>query len=157
MRLTSKIIPIAAISLTLAACGSSGAGAPLSHASGTSGVWRSRPTAIYKIALSGHGETPTGAPHGRGEAIIAFHGPSVVCWRFAHLHGFTNATFAHIQRGAARASGRIVVSSTGPRLHHEGCTTVSRAVSRAIIVAPNHYYVNIDSLRYPAGAVRGQL
>jgi CHRD domain len=94
----------------------------------------------------------------RPQRIIAFHGDSIVCWRFAHLHGFTSATFAHIHSGSQWQSGHIVVTlSTGPRLHHQGCVTVSPALTKAIWSAPSRYYVNIHSTRYPGGAVRGQL
>jgi hypothetical protein len=64
---------------------------------------------------------------------IAIHGSSVVCWRFAHLHGFTNATFAHIHVGAKGKSGNIVVPlSPGPRLHQGGCVPVSATLVKAI-------------------------
>jgi hypothetical protein len=86
---------------------------------------------------------------------IAFHGSSVVCWRFAHLHAFTNATFARIDIGVQGKSGNIVVAlSTGPRLHHQGCVPVSAKLVKTIEDHPRGYYVNIHSTTYPGGAVR---
>ena len=82
----------------------------------------------------------------------------MLCWRFAHLHGFTNATLAHIHIGTKGRSGDVVVAlSTGPRLHHQGCVSISPVLSKRIWSQPSRYYVNIHSTQYPGGAVRGQL
>ncbi len=123
-----------------------------------SGVKSGGPILIYRVKLTGKAEAPPGAPNGVGDAIIAFHGSSVVCWRFAHLHGFTNATFAHIHSGAKGRSGNVVVPlSTAARLHHQGCVTVSSVLVRSIKRSPQDYYLNIHSAQYPSGAVRAQL
>lgn len=108
--------------------------------------------------MTGSAETPRGAPQGTGAAIIAFHGSSGVCWRFAHLHGFADATVAHIHVGKRGHAGKIVVPlSPGARLHHQGCVPVSPAVITAIARDPGGYYVSIQSAKYPSGAVRAQL
>ncbi|HZE05347.1 MAG TPA: CHRD domain-containing protein [Solirubrobacteraceae bacterium] len=118
----------------------------------------SRPTRMYTVRLSGTAETTHGAPGGRGYAIIAFHGPSMVCWRFAHLHGFFDATVAQIHSGTSGKSGRSLLGlGTGPRLHHQGCEPVHAALTRTIWSRPQGYYVTVASTRYPRGAVRAQL
>ena len=109
------------------------------------------------MRLSGTTEFPHGAAHGVGAAIIAFHGASLVCWRFAHLHGFSDATSAHIEIGTRRAKQVVIALSPGPRLHHQGCVPVSPTLSRRIWARPNGYYVSVDSGQYPHGAVRAQL
>ena len=160
-RRSTLLVPVLGVAaLSLAACGSSATVTtkPTSVKGSFASVSASRPTRVYRISLSGGTETPPGAPAGRGVAIIAFHGESIVCWRFAHLHGFTSATFAQIHRGSQGQPAEIVVPlATGPRLHHQGCVTVSPAVTKTIWSTPSRYYVNILSTRYPAGAVRGQL
>ncbi len=90
-----------------------------------------------------------------GAAIIAFHTGSKLCWRFAHLHGFTGAT---VHLGAGGHAGKVVPPlSPGPRLHHHGCVRVSPTLAAAIVGGPSTYYLNIGSAQYPGGAVRGQL
>jgi hypothetical protein len=152
----SKIIVVALVvsALGLAACGSSGAGSSGAASSAASG----RPTAIYRVPLSGRTEPVAGARQGRGDAIVAFHGDSLLCWRFAHLHGFTDAMNGELQAGAPGHAGRVLMTfSAGPRLHHVGCVSVSPALSKAVMKNPSAYYVNVPNARYPAGAVRAQL
>jgi CHRD domain-containing protein len=146
---------LAVLAPSLAACGS---GSSTTSRSGSRTSHLSRPTQIYRVRLSGADETPPAPPHGTGVAIIAFHGSSKVCWRFAHLHGFTNATMAHINAGAKGRSGAIVVGlSTTAHFHHQGCAAISPVLSREIWSKPSQYYVNIRSTLYPGGAVRAQL
>jgi len=155
----SKVVAAVAVLVPgLAGCGGSGSGTGgVTHRAAVPGSG-SRPTEIYRVRLSGATETPPGAAHGVGDAIIAFHGDSLVCWRFAHLHGFTDATSAHVQIGAAGRTGQVVIGlSPGPRLHHQGCVPVSPALSSRIWARPNGYYVNVHSYQYPQGAVRAQL
>ncbi len=142
---------VVATALGLAGCGGSSSG----HA--TASVPGGRPLHIYRAALTGRAERH-GAPHGVGVGIVSIHSASVVCWRFAHLHGFVNATVAHIHTGGRGKSGPIIVAlSTAPRLHHQGCTRAAASVVSAIERNPAGYYVNVHSASYPAGAVRGQL
>lgn len=159
MRSKLLVPSLAVLVLGVAACGSSSSSSvslskTLPAAAKSAGSLR-----IYRVGLTGgKAETPPGAPHGTGAAVIAFHGTSSLCWRFAHLHGFVNATFAHVHIGAKGKSGKIVVPlSTGPALHHQGCVPVSTALAKAIERRPADYYVNIHSAQYPSGAVRAQL
>ena len=148
---------LAVLMLGVAGCGNSSRSTN-SPTPSSSTAKRSRPAQIYRVALTGTAETQLGAPTGTGVAVIAFHGSSTVCWRFAHLHGFTDATLAHIHLGTTRTSGKVVVPlSTGPRLHHQGCIRATATLVKAIEHNPRDYYVNVHSTTYPAGAVRAQL
>lgn len=141
---------LAIVSIAVAGCGSGG--------STTSSSPVSRPLHTYRVKLTGKAEIPVGAVKGTGYAIIAIHRGSAICWRFAHLHGFVNATVAQIHVGLKDRSGNSFLSlSSGPRLHHRGCAQVKTATLAAIERDPSNYYVNVHSQRYPAGAVRGQL
>jgi hypothetical protein len=163
---------MAILALGLAACGSSSKSSgstsgssstpsSTSHTHGKkgrtthSGV-RSR---TYRLKLNGKAEIPSGAPKGTGAAVIALHGNTLkVCFRFAHLKGFTGATYAHIHLGAKGTSGNVVVPlSTGAKFLHKGCVSASASLIKAIEKNPHGYYVNIHSKKYPAGVVRSQL
>jgi hypothetical protein len=148
----AAVLVLAILAVGVWGCGSGSSSASASKHRGHA------PIRTYRLKLSGAAETPRGAPQGRGLAVIAFHGSSKVCWRFAHLAGFTAATFAHIHRGAAGKAGGVVVPlSTAAKLHHRGCVAAPAAVINAIERDPPGYYVNIHSQQYPGGAVRAQL
>lgn len=160
MRSKLMTLAVAAVVPSLAACG--GSGGSTSAASGqrskAAGSGIAGPVHIYRLALTGTAEKPHGASAGNGDAIIAFHGSSLICFRFAHLHGFTNATTAHIHSGPAGKTGSVVVAlSTASRLHHQGCVHTAAAVVGSIEHRPQDYYLNIHSTQYPKGAVRAQL
>jgi hypothetical protein len=145
---------LAASAFALAGCGSGGG----TSSRPTAGAGLPGPLRIYRVPLSGASDVPPGAPAGSGAAVIAFHGKATVCWRFAHLHGFTLATSASLYSGAGGTHGRVVLSlSPGPLLHHQGCVRLSSTLMSAIEQAPQNYYVSIRSRRYPRGAVRGQI
>lgn len=150
---------LAVLVLSVTACGTSSPSSAKPSKALTPGANAGGPLHIYRVRLiGGKAETPPGAPQGAGAAIIALHGSSLVCWRFAHLHGFFNATFAQIHTGVKGKLGHIVVPlSPGPALHHQGCVPVSAVLVKAIERHPAHYYVNIHTKRYPNGAVRAQL
>ncbi len=153
----SKLLIAAATALAAVPAGCGGGTGAATHRAAVPGAG-SHPTQIYRVQLAGSAQTPPGATHGVGAAIIAFHGDSRICWRFAHLHGFTGATSAHIQTEAAHRPGRVVlVLSRGPRLHHQGCVAISPALSRMIQARPSTYNVDIPSSQYPQGAVGAQL
>ena len=149
------------VSLTVIALAVTGCGSSSSSSSSTATSTRldpPAPSSIYRVKLTGAAERPPGAANGSGDAVIAMHGARELCWRFAHLHGFTSATQAHIHVGAAAKSGSLFAAlSTGPRLHHRGCVATGANVVKAIEKHPSGYYVSIESLRYPRGAVRAQL
>ncbi len=141
------------VALALAGCGGGA-----SHHAASAHASASRPLHVYRVTMSGRAESPHGAPRGVGLGVIAIHAGSMVCWRFAHLHGFVNATVAHIHTGRQGSSGPVLIPlSTAAALHHQGCTHASAATITAIERDPAGYYINIHSARYPAGAVRGQL
>ncbi len=157
MRSGLPLASVAAAALCLMACGGS------SSSTGTAShhivlrVGGARPQ-IYRAKLSGTADGAHGAPRGVGVAIIALHGNSTICWRFAHLHGFLGATAARIEAGANGKPHKLILAlSTGPRLHHQGCVRASRPVISAIRHNPSRYYVDIQSTQYPSGAVRARL
>ena len=115
---------------------------------------------IYNLKLLGGAtENPSGAPHGRGRAVISLRGKkNQVCWKFRSLRGFSKPNAAHIHIGSAGTSGNVVVPlSTDPKFKRAGCVSAAPAMIKAIAANPNGFYVNIHSATYPEGAVRSQL
>ena len=104
--------------------------------------------------LSGKGEIPKGDPDGRGTAEVKITGAKV-CWELtASKIGTPNA--AHLHKGRAGKAGPVVVPF-GKTYKAKGCATTTAAIASAIKRNPPAYYVNVHNVKYPAGAVRGQL
>ncbi len=64
------------------------------------------------------------------------------------------ANMAHIHSGAVGANGPPVVTVV---LTENRCAAVDIDVLKAIVAAPDNYYVNVHNAEFPAGAIRGQL
>ena len=141
-----------AASAALAGCG--GSSAPVGS---RARVDAQKPSVKYVARMSGSSESPP--TRGVGDAVIALHDQTrELCYRFAHMRGFTDASNAQILRGATSATGTIVVSlGTGSRLHHRGCLPLSATVMSAITADPRAYYVEIRSVQHRRGLVRAQL
>ncbi len=157
--------------LGIAACGSSsssssttpaGASSTSPNTAAPANAKRSKTTAAvasrtYSVKLTGKAETPPGAPKGAGAAVITLHGKTLqLCWRYAHLKGFTTPLVSHVHSGAAGTSGPIVVP-LGSRYKAKGCVPASATLLKAIEKNPHSFYVNILNKKYPGGVVRSQL
>jgi len=104
--------------------------------------------------LTGKAETPKGDPDGTGTAEVKITGTKV-CWEIKVAKvGAINA--AHIHKGAPGTAGPVVVPF-GKTFKLKGCTTTTSALASAIRSHPKAYYVNVHNVKYPAGALRGQL
>jgi hypothetical protein len=148
----TTILGLFVVTAAVAACGGSG-----SNSGAAAAVNSGRPNLEYVVRLSGATESPP--TPGIGYAIVAFHdGAHEICYRFAHLHRFVDATGAHIRHGGANQIGPVVLAlSAGPRLHHRGCVRASAGLMSSIAGDPRAYYVEIRSVDNPHGAVRAQL
>jgi hypothetical protein len=124
--------------------------------------------------LLGANEVPAADPDGRGRAFVRAKGEQVC---FALLWTRIGAPiFAHIHHGAAGVNGPVVVlffdvpepAGTPANMPPmplpdsisaaAGCKgDVAASLTRDIRRHPSAYYVNIHTLEFPAGAIRGQL
>jgi len=131
----------------LAACGGSGS----STVSAAHQV-RSAPSHIYRVTLTPQG-TVARRSGATGDAVIALHdGAGQLCWRFAHLHGFTAARSA-----AILTPGTVIHLSRSARLHHQGCRRLTATALAAIARSPRRYTVTIPTAADPRGAVSARL
>jgi hypothetical protein len=116
-----------------------------------------------KIAatLTGAAEVPgPGDTNGAGlfEARVN-PGTGRICYDL-DASSIDNATAAHIHKGAAGASGDVVLTldtPDGDDDDSEECQDIDRGLAQALIQNTDQYYVNIHTTEFPNGAIRGQL
>ena len=116
---------------------------------------------VLTTTMTGAQEAPgPGDPHGSGTAVITLTpGGDQICWSLQVADLTSPAVAAHIHVGAVGEPGPVVVPLTPPDASgtSQGCTTVDPALVDAIIANPANYYVNVHTVDFPAGAIRGQL
>jgi CHRD domain len=114
----------------------------------------------FGAAMTGSAEFPagSGSPDGSGVAAITVKGTSVT---FSILvKGISTPTLAHIHKAPAGASGSVVIDFHAPTFTNGFATgTVTAALSDVndLLANPSSYYVNVHTVEFPAGALRGQL
>ena len=115
----------------------------------------------FTTTLTGANEIPgPGDPDGSGTATITINrGLGEVCWEIEVTDITLPAIGAHIHLAPVTAAGPVVVALTppDPTGTSSGCTPVDRELAKAIAKDPGAYYVNVHTMDYPAGALRGQL
>ncbi|MBD3730299.1 MAG: CHRD domain-containing protein [Sphingomonadales bacterium] len=78
-----------------------------------------------------------------------------ICYMLAS--GGLTPTAAHIHEGKEGANGAPVVTLEETGSSGEKCVDADATLIRKIGKAPENYYVNVHSAKYPNGAIRGQL
>lgn len=112
------------------------------------------PSPPMQVKLAGG---PDGDPSGRGVATVTVDPAAPqVCYKVST--SLTNATMAHIHKGAASVSGPVVVPFANlADGKTEGCAAVTKEVAAELLAHPADYYVNVHTPQFPKGAIRGQL
>lgn len=114
----------------------------------------------FGTALSGAAEFPagSGSPDGSGVAAITVNGTAVT---FSILvKGISTPTLAHIHKAPLGASGPVVIDFHAPVFtggFATGTATGSAGDVADLLANPSNYYVNVHTVEFPAGALRGQL
>lgn len=112
---------------------------------------------VVSAKMTGGAETPKGAPHGSGLAVIHLNASKgSVCWNFSKFTNVKSPTAAHIHKGGKGVSGPVFIP-LGAKFAMKGCTTASKSSITAVESKPGAYYVNVHNAKYPNGVVRGQL
>ena len=115
------------------------------------------PTYVLLIArLTGAAEVPgPGDPDGHGVvAVVVFSQQQRICAQ-GLVFNIGQPTGVHIHQGAAGNAGPVVVDFAQLR---QGCIdNVAPALIQTISANPAGYYVNVHTVEFPNGAVRGQL
>ena len=105
-------------------------------------------------------ERGAGDPDGRGGATVTIDG-TMVCWGIT-VTNLDQPVAAHIHKAKRTRNGDIVVPlsqpATGDPGASSGCADTRDAdLTQDIARHPRRYYVNVHTLAFPFGAVRGQL
>ncbi|MBW4639946.1 MAG: CHRD domain-containing protein [Gloeocapsa sp. UFS-A4-WI-NPMV-4B04] len=109
------------------------------------------------------GKANAGDPDGVGSATIKTTRISDTEARLCYgitVSGLDTPVAAHIHEGIAGVNGPIVVELQAPATGtnaSSGCVDVPLARAIDINVDPLNYYVNVHTVRFPGGAVRGQI
>lgn len=121
-------------------------------------------TVTFTSTLTAEEEVPNPGPAGAtGSAVIVIDDETnEVCFELTidGLGKGDSVIAAHIHEGAAGVPGSVVVPlfTEPPTGEMTGCVQdVDAATIAAIIANPAGYYVNIHTVDFPDGAVRGQL
>jgi hypothetical protein len=98
---------------------------------------------------------PVQGASGSGSAAVNIRlGVSTLCHTLT-VSGLIDVTAAHIHRGS---TGAVVVPLTTPTTGtSSGCDTAAKALLQEIVRSPGAFYVNVHTLTYPNGQIRGDL
>ena len=118
--------------------------------------------------LTGHNELSmttkqrnAGDPDGLGSASVLIHDNDTVCFGLS-VSRIGTPTAAHIHKGRRNENGPVRISLTPPSAGNPGASSgcvngVSSSVVSELRRHPSRFYVNVPTMQYPNGAVRGQL
>src|SRR4051812_34954926 len=134
---------------------------------------RVQETRTFVASLSGSATAaPASDPDGTGTASITFHiktagsatvGSADVCWDITYNGIDGTPIAAHIHAGEVGVNGPIVVPAPGVSFSNlgpnssTGCTDTNAAAVEDIMATSSNFYVNVHTVAFPNGAIRGQL
>jgi hypothetical protein len=114
-------------------------------------------TKTIKTTMLGKNEVPKGSPTASGTATITLNAQTgKVCWTFK-VKGLDTVDASHIHKAPKGKSGNVVVAFFAGKLKTKGCVSAPKSLVAAIIKTPTAYYVNIHTVKYAGGSIRGQL
>lgn len=74
------------------------------------------------------------------------------------LTGVSDPMMAHIHAGGPLHNGPpVVILFVGTRSKLKDCVASTHSQLSEIVANPQHYYVSVDSIDFPDGALHGQL
>jgi hypothetical protein len=112
----------------------------------------------YTVHLTGSQEIPKGSPKGKGTFLYQLKTTSGRLCYSLKWSGIGTPFAAHVHKGARGTDGSVVIPlSTSTPVAHNGCVKVKKSLLLAIKNKPGDYYVNVHTMKYMGGAIRGQL
>ena len=111
--------------------------------------------------LKGQNEVPPADPNGSGKAEVKLKlNKRKACFNI-QFTGIGEAIAAHIHKGSAGVNGDIKVlffeDSAGVSSPVDDCVKAKKPLLKKIARHPKRWYVNVHTMEFPNGAIRGQL
>jgi hypothetical protein len=113
------------------------------------------PGVVFRANLNGASEVPANASTANGTATLVFNTITKV-FTLTVTHNIANPSNGHIHKAAAGVSGPVVFpfsSFTSPISY----TSIPLNATQEADLFANLYYVNIHTVAFPGGEIRGQL
>jgi hypothetical protein len=115
---------------------------------------------VFTASLDGASETPPNASTATGSATFTYNPTTKMLSGSITFSGFTTATTAaHIHMGAVGVAGNVVFSieASGPFTSPINYTSPVLTSAQFADLVGGLYYVNIHTVAFPNGEIRGQL
>ncbi|MGQ0559228.1 MAG: CHRD domain-containing protein [Sphingosinicella sp.] len=114
--------------------------------------------ANFHANLLGSSEVPPADPDGTGTAHVSINDATNQICVDLEVRNISGVTAAHIHQGAAGVNGPPVMTIDPPDDDDsDDCDTTTDALVDRIRNNPIGFYVNVHTIDYPNGAIRGQL
>jgi len=142
-----RAAPASALALALSACATSPEG-PVGFVE-----------ASYDAELNGAAVVGAGDPDGSAVAqITVTRNADAVCYNIRSVRGIGEATGARIHRGYEGQEGPVVAQlPRGGESGWNGCINSTELAKDLLRPDPPGFYIQIQTVEYPGGALRGQL
>ena len=114
----------------------------------------------FTATLMGSSETPPNSSMATGTASFTYDPSTYILSGTITFGGFTSATtVAHIHLGAVGVAGNPVftIEASGPFTSPISYSTPALTAAQASDLIAGNYYVNIHTVAFPNGEIRGQL
>ena len=112
----------------------------------------------FHATLIGASEVPPADPDGAGMARIAINDATNQVCTDLEVRNISAVTAAHIHEGRAGVNGPPVITLDAPDDDDsDDCDTASDVLVDRLRRNPSAFYVNVHTVDYPNGAIRGQI
>ncbi len=110
----------------------------------------------FKAILNGASETPPNESPATGTATLTYNMNTRIFTIVVNYTG-VEATAAHIHKGEIGVAGGVIFGFPDPVTSPINYTSVALDSTQDADLNKDLYYVNIHSVEFPAGEIRGQL